>query len=604
LSARVANRRIRLLLAIFVLAFGVAFLRAAWLQGVRAASFGRLASNQHSEEVTIPAARGTLYDWGGVQLAIGEQATTVYADPRRVADPRSEATTVARILRLDSNEVYTTLADRTRGFVYVARKANPALAARLARKGLPGLGFYPEERRFYPQFNLGAQVLGYAGVDNRGLAGLELSLDRQLAGRPGRERVVKDASGQAIDTITSRTERDGEDVYLTLDHTIQSNAQAVLRDTVRKWHAKSATAIVLDPATGAVRAMAVAPGFDANVYPKVWRVLQRNRAVTDTYEPGSTFKLVTVAGALSNRLVSPTTRFTLPYEIHVADRVIHDAEPRGTETMTVAHILSHSSNVGAITLAQKLGRHRLVQWISRFGFGKLTGIDFPGESAGIVLPEKHWSGSSIGNIPIGQGIAVTPIQMASAYAAIANRGLWVQPHLVDHIGDGRSKAPRQRRVVSRWVATQLMSMLKNVVAEGTGTLAEVPGYQVAGKTGTAAKPDEHGGYSDSRYVASFVGVVPASRPRLVILVSVDEPQGAIWGGLVAAPAFSQIAKFDLQYLDGGIRPDAAPSSPEYGSPGLLPEASISRRRTRVCHVRVTKLLHLGGFEPPERRRHG
>jgi cell division protein FtsI (penicillin-binding protein 3)/stage V sporulation protein D (sporulation-specific penicillin-binding protein) len=561
LSARVANRRIRLLLAIFVLAFGVAFLRAAWLQGVRAASFGRLASNQHSEEVTIPAARGTLYDWGGVQLAIGEQATTVYADPRRVADPRSEATTVARILRLDSNEVYTTLADRTRGFVYVARKANPALAARLARKGLPGLGFYPEERRFYPQFNLGAQVLGYAGVDNRGLAGLELSLDRQLAGRPGRERVVKDASGQAIDTITSRTERDGEDVYLTLDHTIQSNAQAVLRDTVRKWHAKSATAIVLDPATGAVRAMAVAPGFDANVYPKVWRVLQRNRAVTDTYEPGSTFKLVTVAGALSNRLVSPTTRFTLPYEIHVADRVIHDAEPRGTETMTVAHILSHSSNVGAITLAQKLGRHRLVQWISRFGFGKLTGIDFPGESAGIVLPEKHWSGSSIGNIPIGQGIAVTPIQMASAYAAIANRGLWVQPHLVDHIGDGRSKAPRQRRVVSRWVATQLMSMLKNVVAEGTGTLAEVPGYQVAGKTGTAAKPDEHGGYSDSRYVASFVGVVPASRPRLVILVSVDEPQGAIWGGVVAAPAFSQIAKFDLQYLDGGIRPDAAPSSP-------------------------------------------
>ena len=312
MSARVANRRIRLLLAVFVLAFGVAFLRAAWLQGVRAASFGRLASSQHSEEVTIPAARGTLYDRGGVQLAIGEQATTVYADPRRVADPRSEAPIVAKSLRLDPNEVYSALTDRSRGFVYVARKADPTLAAKLARKGLPGLGFYHEERRFYPQFNLASQVLGYAGVDNRGLAGLELSLDQQLAGRPGRERIVKDASGQAIDTITSRTERDGEDVYLTLDHTIQANAQAVLRDTVRKWHAKSATAIVLDPATGAVRAMAVAPGFDANVYPKVWRVLQRNRAVTDTYEPGSTFKLVTVAGALSERLVSPRTRFTLP----------------------------------------------------------------------------------------------------------------------------------------------------------------------------------------------------------------------------------------------------------------------------------------------------
>ena len=564
MSARVANRRIRLLLAVFVLAFGVAFLRAAWLQGVRASSFGRLASSQHSEEVTIPAARGTLYDRGGVQLAIGEQATTVYADPRRVTDPRTEAEVVAKTLRLAQDQVYTALTDRTRGFVYVARKADPALATKLARKGLPGLGFYPEERRFYPQFNLASQVLGYAGVDNHGLAGLELSLDPQLAGRPGRERIVKDASGQAIDTITSRAERDGEDVYLTLDHTIQANAQAVLRDTVRKWHAKSATAIVLDPATGAVRAMAVAPGFDANEYPKVWRVLQRNRAVTDTYEPGSTFKLVTVAGALSERLVSPTTRFTLPYEIHVADRVIHDAEPRGTETMSVARILSQSSNVGAITLAKLLGQHRLAQWISRFGFGKPTGIDFPGESRGIMLPEKNWSGSSIGNIPIGQGIAVTAIQMASAYAAIANHGVWVQPHLVDHVGDGRSKVSARRRIVSRWVAYQLMGMLKNVVAEGTGTLAEVPGYQVAGKTGTAAKPDPQGGYSDSRYVASFVGVVPASRPRLVILVSVDEPRGAIWGGVVAAPAFAEIAKFDLQYLEGGIQPDApatATSSP-------------------------------------------
>jgi cell division protein FtsI (penicillin-binding protein 3) len=555
-STKAANRRIRLLLAVFVLAFGVTFLRAAWLQGVRAASFGRLASSQHSDDVVIPAARGTLYDRGGVQLAIGEQAQTVYADPRLVTDPKGEAVTVASILRLDPNQVYRQLTDRTRGFVYVARKADPALAAKLARKGLPGLFFYPEERRFYPQFNLASQVLGYAGVDNHGLAGLELSLDKQLAGQPGRERIVKDASGQVINTLVSRVERDGEDVYLTLDHTIQANAQAVLRDTVSRWHAKSATAIVLDPATGAVRAMAVAPGFDANRYPEVWRALQRNRAVTDTYEPGSTFKLVTVAGVLSDRIVSPSTRFTLPYEIQVADRRIHDAEPRGTETMSVAQILSHSSNVGAITLAQRLTQHRLAQWISRFGFGRKTGIDFPGESAGIVLPENRWSGSSIGNIPIGQGIAVTPIQMASAYAAIANRGVWVRPHLVDHVGDGNTLRRARRRVVPRWVASQLLGMLKNVVAEGTGTLAAVPGYQVAGKTGTAAKPDSRGGYSDTRYVASFVGVVPASRPRLVILVSVDEPRGAIWGGVVAAPAFAQIAKFDLQYLDGGVQPDA------------------------------------------------
>jgi cell division protein FtsI (penicillin-binding protein 3) len=556
LSAKASNRRIRLLLGVFVIAFGLTFLRAAWLQGVRAASFGRLASSQHSEDVVIPAARGTIYDRTGLQLAIGEQAQTVYADPRQVTDAKNEAMAVARTLKLDYGKVYQALTDRSHGFVYIRRKADPRLAAKLEKQGLPGLGFYGEERRFYPQFTLAAQVLGYAGVDNHGLAGLELSLDKRLAGRPGRERIVKDASGQAIDTVVSQPERDGSDVYLTLDHTIQANAQAVLRDTVRKWHAKSATAIVLDPATGAVRAMATAPGFDANSYPQVWRVLQRNRAVTDTYEPGSTFKLVTVAGALSERLVSPSTQFTLPYEIHVADRTIHDAEPRGTETMSVSQILSRSSNVGAITLAQRLTQHRLVQWISRFGFGHMTGIDFPGESPGIVLPEDKWSGSSIGNIPIGQGIAVTPIQMASAYAAIANRGVWVRPHLVERIGGAGTTRPRRRRVVSPWVASELMAMLKNVVAEGTGTLAAVPGYQVAGKTGTAAKPDPQGGYSDTRYVASFVGVVPASRPRLVILVSVDEPRGAIWGGVVAAPAFAEIAKFDLQYLDGGVPPDA------------------------------------------------
>ena len=237
-------------------------------------------------------------------------------------------------------------------------------------------------------------MLGYAGVDNHGLAGLELSLDKVLGGRPGRERQVKDASGEVIDTIQSQTERDGTDVYLTLDHTIQANAQAVLSQTVARWQAKGATAIVLDPRSGGVLAMAVAPGFNANAYARTWRGFQRNRAVTDTYEPGSTFKVVTVSGALSERLVTPSTSFVLPYSIHVADRIIHEAEPRGTETMTVAQILARSSNVGAIALAQRLGSDGLARWITRFGFGRPTGIDYPGESPGIVLPERRWSGSN------------------------------------------------------------------------------------------------------------------------------------------------------------------------------------------------------------------
>jgi cell division protein FtsI (penicillin-binding protein 3) len=358
-----------------------------------------------------------------------------------------------------------------------------------------------------------------------------------------------------IDTVPSQTERDGTDVYLTLDHVIQSNAQAILRQTVAQWHARSATAIVLDPRTGGVLAMAVAPGFDANNYPNTWKPLQRNRAVTDTYEPGSTFKLVTIAGALSTGLVTPDTRFTLPYSIRVADRIIHDAEPRGTETLSVAQILSHSSNVGAITIAEKLGESALADWISRFGFGKQTGIDFPGESPGQVLPLDRWSGSTIGNVPIGQGIAVTPVQMASVYAAIANGGVWIQPHLVEKIGGRTLRRFQHRRIVSPAIDATLKQMLTNVVDEhgATGNAAQIPGYTVAGKTGTAQKPGPHG-YTTGQYVASFVGFVPVQKPRLAILVMVDDPRSVIFGGLVAAPAFAEIAKFDLQYL--GVPPDA------------------------------------------------
>lgn len=551
---RLVNRRIRLLLAVLTFAFAGLLLRATWLQGVRAASLARLGQTQYREAVTLPASRGTIYDRTGIELGLGERATTVYANPMQIANPHAAAAAVERTLGLDANRVYSELADHTRGFVYIERQADPAQAAALQRLKLPGFGFYPKEHRSYPQGSVASQVLGYVGVDGNGLAGLELQFDHELAGHSGQETVIKDPGGRVIDVQQQRPERPGRDVFLTIDHTIQANAEEVLRQTVAKWQAKTASAVVLDPRTGAVLAMAVQPGFDANRYPSAPRDVQRNRTVTDTYEPGSTFKLVTVAAALSEHLVSPSTRFTLPYSLRVADRVIHDAEPRGTVNYSVAQILAHSSNIGAIELAEMVGRTRLSSWISRFGFGRATGIDYPGESPGIVLPADKWSGSTIGNVPIGQGIAVTPVQMAAAYAAIANHGVWSRPHLVDHVsGRGRPSLAR-RRLVSPQVASQLMMMLKDVVAEGTGTYAAIPGYQVAGKTGTAQKPDSHGGYATGRYVASFVGIVPASRPRLVILVMVDEPRNAIWGGVVAAPAFQQIARFDLQYLE--VPPDA------------------------------------------------
>jgi cell division protein FtsI (penicillin-binding protein 3) len=545
-SARLPNRRIRLLLVFFVLAFLGTFGRAVWLQAVQAQPLDRLARGQHHATIEVPAARGSLLDRKGVELAIGKQAITVYANPRHVADPRATAIAAGRALRIDPDRLYPKLADRSRGFVYVARKADPARAEALKALNLTGLGFYPEERRVYPLGPVAAHVLGFAGLDNRGLSGLELALDETLAGRNGRQTVVRDPFGRTLDVLSSVSPVEGRNVRLTLDDTLQANAESVLLRTVRQWSAKAATAVVLDPRSGEVLAMASVPGFDANRFPETDKDTQRNRAVTDTYEPGSTLKVVTVAGALSEGLVAPSTPFSLEPSIRVADRVIHEAHRTRTERMTVAEILSRSSNVGTITLAELLGRSRLESWVERFGFGKKSGVDFPGETSGI-LP-FYWSGSTIGTLPIGHGIAVTPVQMAAAYAAVANGGVWLRPRLV------ADRPVKRRRVMSKAVADQLLSMLRDVVIEGTGTEAEVEGYQVAGKTGTAAKPDPRGGYSKSRYVASFVGVVPASAPRLVVLVTVDEPHGAIWGGIVAAPAFQQIAHFALQYLE--IPPDA------------------------------------------------
>jgi cell division protein FtsI (penicillin-binding protein 3)/stage V sporulation protein D (sporulation-specific penicillin-binding protein) len=438
--------------------------------------------------------------------------------------------------------------------VYVARKADPLKVEELEKLGFAGLGFYPEELRTYPQGPVAAQVLGFAGLDNKGLEGLERSLEKVLAGRPGSQTIVKDPFGRALDVVSTKLETPGKNVRLTIDHQIQANAETVLQETVRRWSARAASAIVMDPYTGAVLAMAVAPRFNANRFPTTRPDRRRNRAVTDTYEPGSTFKLVTVAAALQEGIVSPSTSFRLAPAIRVSDRVIREAHSRGTQRLTVKQIVEYSSNIGTITIAQRLGEGRLSSWIDRFGFGEPTGIDFPGESPGFALPLDQWSGSTIGTVPIGHGIAVTPIQMARAYATIANGGVLVRPHLIERV-DGQPIAPtKKRRVVSRAVSTQMLSMLRGVVLEGTGTEAAIPGYTVAGKTGTAAKIDPSGRYSTSRYVASFVGLVPATKPRLVIMVMVDEPRGNIYGGVVAAPAFREIARFNLQHLE--VPPDA------------------------------------------------
>jgi cell division protein FtsI (penicillin-binding protein 3) len=553
-SDRRANRRIRLILATFIVVFGIALGRAAWLQVVHAATYGAQAQRMHEETMTTPAGRGSILDRSGVQLAIGEQDTTVYADPHLITDARDVALAAQHLLGANANKLYPKLLQKNSRFVYVARFADPKAANAFLAKHFTGIGSYPEERRAYPQNTVAAPVIGYAGIDNKGLGGLELEYDHKLAGHPGKQTIIRDATGQSIDTLSSTPERQGQNLFTTIDSRIQANAEAVLRKTVTQFRATSASAIVIDPRSGAILAMAQAPVYDANTAGSVPYATQRNRAVTDTYEPGSTFKLVTIAGALSQGIVTPSMKFRLPYSIHVADRVIHDAEYRSTQWLTTSEILSHSSNVGAVTIAEKLGSASLMNWIEKFGYGKTTGIDFPGESPGFVLPLEKWYGSTIGNVPIGQGISVTPIQMASAYAAIANGGVWVQPHLVERIGGHLYNQHKRRRVVTPKIDDALKKMLTGVVDEhgATGNAAAIPGYTVAGKTGTAQVPGPHG-YTTGKYVASFVGMVPVKKPRLVVLVVVNEPTRGIFGGTVAAPAFAEIAKFDLQYL--GVAPD-------------------------------------------------
>ena len=551
MKTRLVNSRLRLLLLVILFTFGALGARAAWLQTVRASSLAAMAQTQARKPISLPAGRGTMYDRLGNPLAIGEAAMDVDADPMQIAHPRREARIAAKTLGLKVKPLYAQLSDRSRGFVYVERQAPASLANKLMKRHLVGFTFEPDQKRVYPQGTVAAPVLGFLGTD-RPLSGLEVELNKELKGRPGKATVVRDALGQPVDTIQQRAASDGRDVYLTLDSHIQANAEQVLEQTVSEWHAKDATAIVMDPHTGAVLAMAQEPGYNAKDYVAATkRGLTVDHAVTDVFEPGSVFKVVTIGGALSQHDITPNTAIRVPGALHVADRVIHDAEPHGLETLKVKQILQRSSNIGTdIIAARYLGEGGLKRWMARFGFDRRTGIDFPGESAGL---RPSWSGSTIGTVPIGQGVSVTAIQLASAYAAIANGGEWIQPHLVDHVAGAPTPKPKRRRILAPGVDAQLRTMLRGVVSDqGTAELAAIPGYAVAGKTGTAQKPGPNG-YIPGAYVATFVGMVPASRPRLLVLVTIDEPHGQIYGGLVAAPAFEQIASFDLQYLE--VPPD-------------------------------------------------
>jgi len=549
---RLIERRIGLLFAVFLFGLLVVVARAFWLQGVQGASLASQASYQQSETVTVPGLRGSLLDRRGNALAASEEAATIYATPYQVENPPVAAEKIARILGLDSADVLADLTEES-GFSYIAKKVPLQQAERVERLGLEGIGQLPDSRRTYPQGEMAGQVIGSVGSENQGLTGLELGEESILAGSDGERVVVTDALGDPIRLETLQETEDGEDIQLTLDPLIQEKTERALAEVGETYTPKGATAIVVDPQTSQILAMANWPPVDPDDLSEVSNEDLMNRATGFNYEPGSTFKAFTVAAALEEKTVTPTSTFTLAPTIQVADRTIEESHERGTVTLTTGEILAQSSNVGAVTIGQTLGDRKFSRWIDRFGFGRPSGVQFPVDEQGLVPSLDEYSGSSIGNLPIGQGLSVTPIQMVAAYTAIANGGRLRPPQLIKRIGDEEIHEPVGKRVIDPSVAAEVREMLEGVLAPG-GTASEVsvPGYTLAGKTGTA-QVAEDGGYSETKYVASFIGFAPAQNPQLLAAVIVDQPQGEIYGGSVAAPAFGQIATYALPYL--GVAPE-------------------------------------------------
>lgn len=543
-------RRIGILFALFFGLLAIAAVRATYLGTIKGDSLAKAADSQQVSDVTVPAKRGSIVDRRGIELAVSEMASDISATPYLVEDPVAAARALSPILDVTEEELVTKLAQKDTGFVYLARKLPAEKAQAIADLKIAGIEQTATMLRSYPREWLAAQVLGTVGTDGEGLAGLEYGFDKLLHGSDGERRTVKDALGKAIDIQDVKPAEPGATLHLSIDAALQGKAEAVLREVGETFSPKGATAIVMDPRNGELLAVANWPRVNANDLGGAPPEATQNLATGFAYEPGSTFKAFTVAGALEDGAVEPDTPFGLAPTIQVADRVIGESHARGAVTLTTSEILAQSSNVGAITIAMKDGTDAFAGWVDKFGFGEPTGTDMSGEERGIVLEREDYSGSSIGNLPIGQGTLVTPIQMAAAYSAVANGGTIPVPHVVRKIDGERADIPKARRVISEETSMQLRTMLEGVFAPG-GTASEVsiPGYKLAGKTGTANKVDaETGEYSQERYVASFVGFAPALKPKLLTMVVVDEPKGAIYGGEVAAPAFGQIMTFALQYL--------------------------------------------------------
>jgi cell division protein FtsI (penicillin-binding protein 3) len=483
----------------------------------------------------VPAAtqvRGSIVSADGRELATSLEAAQIVATPYQVEEPTNAAKALARLIGPETGqseaELEASLTKRgannqPSGYSVVARGIEPETAEKVEELGMAGVAVTPAPIRVYPEKSLASQLTGHLGDYGEAFGGVEARYDKVL--------------------------KSGEDVTLTLDTAVQQELEKALESAVEKNDAKGAVGLVMRVEDGAIVALANTPGYDNNRFNEVPVEAQRDRVLTDPYEPGSTFKAFTVASALEEGAVTESSKFVIPDHIRVADRVIHDSMPHETEVMTTGDILKESSNVGAIQVGQSLGGPKLYEYIRRFGFGEATGVDLWGEDPGSVPLYQDWSGSSIGTIPMGQGLTVTPLQLASGYAAIANGGRRITPHVKER----ETPVAPGPRVISGETSAIVRGMLQAVVDEGSGHSAQIPGYTVAGKTGTSQKVDPETGTYGDEYVASFVGFAPASDPEYVALVAIDEPEATYWGEVAAAPAFQEVMGFTLGYFN--VPPD-------------------------------------------------
>ena len=530
------------------------------LQVVQHADLVARAERQQQRTIHPPARRGDIVDRKGRVLATSADADTVYAAPSEIGDRDAAAARLCEAFRDCTSKERQSLVDRLgkqSAFAYIRRQIAPDVAARVAALDLEGIGFMKESRRFYPNRELAAHVLGYVGTDNSGLAGLEAAYNVQVSGKPGQVLIHTDAKRHAFSRV-ERPPTTGASLELTIDEYLQHVAERELHAGVVHNHAAGGTAIIMDPHTGEILAMANDPTFNPNTYREFDDAERRNRAVQDLYEPGSTFKVVTASAAIEEKVMPIDTLIdTNPGQIKIGGRpAITEANGHNYHVLSFTDVIVKSSNVGAIKIGFKVGAERLSRYVERYGFGHLASPDFPGESPGIVWSPSKWTDSALASVSMGYQVGVTPLQMVAAVSAVANGGEYVEPRVVRAVyRDGRRYVVQPkvvRRSVTAETASTLVGIMEQVVERGTATAAQIPGYAIAGKTGTAAKL-VNGRYSHSDYNASFVGFVPSQNPVVAIIVVTDSPHaGPTTGGIVSAPVFKKIAEATLQYL--GVAP--------------------------------------------------